>query len=158
MPHFESFIIFEMKICSDVSKCFYLLMVLEVIFFIRYFKNFGLQVILRDDAVTALYRVFEEHVGRPLIRSVDAVDVVVVVALVVDLAGFFTAATLFLWFFLQGWVIRPIFRTISVKNQKTKVLKRLSKFARITKKIMILFYISWVTTVYVWFSRIVNCD
>ncbi len=65
-------------------------------FFIRYFKNFGLQIILRDDAVTALYRVFEEHVGRPLIRSVVVVDVVVAVDVVVDLAGFFTAATLFL--------------------------------------------------------------
>ena len=44
--------------------------------------------------MTALYRVFEEHVGRPLIRSVDAAVVVVVV--VVDLAGFFMIATLFL--------------------------------------------------------------
>jgi hypothetical protein len=53
--------------------------------------------------VTALYRVFEEHVGRPLIRSVDAVVdavvvvvVVIVVVVVVDLAGFFMIATLFL--------------------------------------------------------------
>jgi hypothetical protein len=51
--------------------------------------------------VTALYRVFEEHVGRPLIRSVDAavvvvVDVVVAVDLVVDLAGFLKVTILFL--------------------------------------------------------------